>query len=116
MNTTPFQDPRANDLLSRVSHDVSLLRQDIGQLFSHATKHTLPEGVRGLADTARSRLASGRTYSAEHLRALRSQVNQPAAAWVGGAVVVGLLAAGIYLFCKSDCCLSNNTDEIEDEV
>ena len=97
-------DPRANDLLSRVSEDVSLLRQDIGNLFSHATRHTLPEGARTLADTARNRLSAGRNYSAEQLRALRGQLNQPAAAWVGGAVVVGLLAAGIYLFCKSDCC------------
>ena len=104
MNASPFQDPRANDLLSRVSEDVSLLRQDIGHLVSHTTRHTLPAGVRGLADTARNRLAAGKLYSAEQLRALRSQVNQPAAAWVGGAVFVGLLAAGIYLFCKSDCC------------
>jgi hypothetical protein len=100
---TPFQDPRANDLLSRVSQDVSMLRQDIGRLFSHTTRHTLPEGVRGLADSARNRLASSKLYSAEHLRALRGQVNQPAAAWIGGAVIVGLLAAGTYLFLKSDC-------------
>lgn len=106
-------DPRANDLLSRVSEDVSLLRQDIGNLFSHATRHTLPEGARTLADTARNRLSAGRNYSAEQLRVLRGQLNQPAAAWVGGAVVVGLLAAGIYLFCKSDCC--GGRCEIADE-
>lgn len=112
MNTT---DPRAHDLLSRVSEDISLLRQDVGNLFSHATKHTIPEGARGLADSARTRLLAGRTYSAEQLRALRAQVNQPAAAWVGGAVVVGLLAAGIYLFCKSDCC-GLGCEEPDDEV
>jgi hypothetical protein len=110
----PFQDPRANDLLSRVSQDVSLLRQDIGNLFSHAAQHTLPEGARELADTARNRLAAGRNFSAAQLRALRSQVNQPAAAWVGGAVVVGLLAAGIYLFCKSDCCAGRCEEADED--
>lgn len=81
-----------------------MLRQDIANLFTHTAKHTLPSGARELADTARNRLAAGRLYSAEHLRALRNQVNQPAAAWVGGAVVIGLLAAGVYLFCKSDCC------------
>ena len=111
MNTT---DPRAHDLLSRVSEDISLLRQDIGNLFSHATKHTIPESARGLADSARSRLLAGRSYSAEQLRALRAQVNQPAAAWVGGAVVVGLLAAGVYLFCKSDCCAIEREDADED--
>jgi hypothetical protein len=115
MNTSPFQDPRANDLLSRVSQDVSLLRQDIGRLFTHTTRHTLPEGVRGLADNARNRLASGKLYSAEQLRALRSQVNQPAAAWIGGAAVVGLIAAGVYLFLKSDCCSMAAIEEDEDE-
>ena len=103
MSASPFQDPRATDLLARVSDDVSLLRQDIGNLLSHTTRHTLPAGVRGLADTARTRLASGKVYSAEQLRALRDQVNQPAAAWVGGAVLFGLIAAGVYLFCSGKC-------------
>ncbi|MBC8127582.1 MAG: hypothetical protein H8M99_10630 [Gloeobacteraceae cyanobacterium ES-bin-144] len=114
MSTSPFQDPRTNNLLSRVSDDVSLLRQDIGQLFSHTTRHTLPAGVRELADTARTRLAAGKVYSADQLRALRNQVSQPATAWVGGAIVVGLLAAGIYWFCKGDCCFSDC--EEDDEV
>jgi hypothetical protein len=114
--STPFQDPRASDLLSRVSKDVSLLRQDISNLFSHTTRHTLPEGARGLADNARSRLSNSRDYTAEHLRALRNQVNQPAAAWIGGAVAVGLLAAGVYLFIKSDCCAAGRCgDEDEDK-
>ncbi len=107
MNSAPFQDPRTNDLLSRVSEDVSLLRQDIGHLFSHTARHTLPAGARGLADSARNRLAAGKVYSAEHLRALRDQMHQPATAWVGGAVVVGLIAAGIYWFCKDGCCTSH---------
>lgn len=111
MNTTPFQDPRATDLLSRVSEDVSLLRRDIGNLLSHTTRHTLPTGMRDLADSARNRLAAGRLYSAEQLRVLRDQVNQPATAWVGGAVVVGLIAAGIYLFCKGDCCAGCEDDD-----
>lgn len=103
MNASPFQDPRASDLLSRVSQDVSLLRQDVAHLFSHTARHTLPTGARGLADQARVRLSNGKLYTAEQLRALRDQVNQPATAWVGGAVVIGLLAAGLYLFCKGDC-------------
>lgn len=103
MNTSPFNDPRAGDLLSRVSSDVSLLRQDIGNLLSHTTRHTLPTGVRSLADTARNRIASGRQYSAEHLRVLRDQVNRPAAAWIGGAVLFGVIAAGVYLFCSGKC-------------
>lgn len=110
-----INDPRASDLLSRVSSDISLLRQDVGNLLSHTRRHTLPAGVRTLADTARSRFDAGRTYSAEQLRALRGQVSQPAAAWVGGAVLVGLLAAGVYLFLKSDCC-REDLEEIDDEA
>lgn len=104
MSTTLFQDPRASDLLSRVSEDVSLLKQDIRQLASHTARHTIPEGARLLADTARNRISAGKTYSGEHLRALRQQINQPATAWVGGAVAVGLIAAGVYWFCKDGAC------------
>lgn len=112
MSTSLLQDPRASDLLSRVSEDVSLLRQDIRQLASHTARHTLPEGARILANTARSRIAAGKTYSAEHLRALRQQMNQPATAWVGGAVAVGLIAAGVYWFCKDGtCCASGDGEE-----
>ncbi len=113
MNTTPFQDPRATDLLSRVSQDVSLLRQDIGQLLSHTAHHTLPCGARELADSAKTRLASGKVYTAAQLRALRSQINQPTTAWLGGALVVGLIAAGFYLFCKDDCCVGCDCEEEE---
>lgn len=116
MSTSPFQDPRASDLLSRVSEDVSLLRQDIRQLASHTARHTLPTGARNLADTARSRFAAGRTYSAEHLRALRDQMNQPATAWIGGAVAVGLIAAGVYWFCKDGCCSASCDAETEEEL
>jgi hypothetical protein len=116
MNASPFQDPRANDLLSRVSEDVSLLRQDISNLFSHTARHTLPAGARELADSARNRLAAGKVYSAAHLRALRDQVNQPATAWIGGAVVVGLIAAGIYWFCKDGCCLSGCDEDSDGQI
>lgn len=112
MSVSLLQDSRASDLISRVSEDVSLLRQDIRQLASHTARHTLPAGARGLADTARNRLAAGRTYSTEHLRALRGQMNQPATAWVGGAVIVGLIAAGIYWFCKDGCCSAAAEEEV----
>jgi hypothetical protein len=112
MSISLLQDPRANDLLSRVSEDVSLLRQDIRHLASHTARHTLPAGARGLADSARNRLAAGKSYSTEQLRVLRQQMNQPATAWIGGAVVVGLIAAGIYWFCKDGCCASAAEEEI----
>lgn len=101
-------DPRTNDLLSRVSSDVSLLRQDIRNLFSHTARHTLPSGAREFTDNARTRLLAGRDCTAGHLRALGSQLNRPATAWAGSAVLVGLLAAGVYWFLKSDCCGSRD--------
>ncbi len=97
MKANLFQDPRANDLLSRVSEDVSLLRQDVGNLFAHTAHHTLPASASKLADQAKTRLAAGRTFTAEQLSALKTQIKQPAAAWVGGAAALGLLAAGAYL-------------------
>ena len=111
MSITPFNDPRATDPLSRVSDDVSLLRDDIRKLASHTARHTLPLGARNLADSARTRFAAGKTYSAEHLRALREQMNQPATAWISGAVAVGLIAAGVYWFCKTDCCAACDEEE-----
>jgi uncharacterized membrane protein len=113
MRASPFQDPRASDLLSRVSEDVSLLRQDIGNLLTHTARHTLPAGARELADTAKNRLVAGKVYSTAQLRALRDQVNQPTTAWIGGAVLVGLIAAGIYCLSKNGCCMA---DSPQDEV
>jgi uncharacterized membrane protein len=113
MSASPFQDPRASDLLSRVSEDVTLLRQDIGNLLTHTARHTLPAGARELADTAKNRLAAGKVYSTAQLRALREQVSQPTTAWLGGAVLVGLIAAGIYCFSKNGCCMA---DPAQDEV
>jgi hypothetical protein len=63
----------------------------------------LPGGARNLADSAKNQLAAGRTSAAEHLRALREHTHQPAA-WVGGAVALGLIAAGLYWCCRDGAC------------
>lgn len=103
MNAITFQDPRTNDLLSRVGEDVSLLRQDVANLFTHTTRRALPNGARQLADNAKNRLSAGKLYTSEHLQALKNHVHQPAAAWVGGAAAVGLLAvAGAYMLFRSN--------------
>jgi hypothetical protein len=97
MNIPSLQDPRSTDLLSRVSEDVTLLRKDIGNLLTHTRRHTIPGSARDIADTARNRLAASRLYSADQLRAMRDQVNQPRNAWLGGALCFGLIAAGVYI-------------------
>jgi len=108
MKTNLFQDPRANDLLSRVSEDVSLLRQDVANLFAHTTRHTLPASAHKLADEAKNRLAASKIFTAEQLNALRGQIKQPSAAWVGGAAAIGLFAAAAYLLLNNKsngaCC------------
>lgn len=103
MNSSPFTDRRASGLLHRVREDVSHLREDIGNLLSHTTRKTLPNGVQDLADQAKHQLAAGGAYAASRLRDFRSQPHKPSTAWIGGALVVGLLAYGAYALCQKSC-------------
>ncbi len=140
MNTSLFNDRRANGLLNRVREDVSHLREDIGQLLVHTTKKTLPNGARELADHAKSHLATGSSYAAGALRdggnyaasalrdgshyaanRLRDLRNHPpstreSASVIGGVVVLGLLAYGIYALCKSSQQLRDEAGRLEDEL
>ena len=102
MNIATLKDDRAMDLLSRVGDDISVLRDDVRHLIGHTARHTLPAGARELAGSARDTLATGRQHAVEHLRGLREHPNQPVT-WVGGAVALGLLAAGFYWLCKDGC-------------
>ena len=112
MKSSVFQDRRATGLLNRVRNDVSHLREDIGSLISHATRETLPNGARELAgharagaremaDQARSRLVEGGAYAASRLRTLRSQPPRQQAGWIGGAILVGIIAYGAYAIYRS---------------
>lgn len=116
MSNSPFNDPKATGLLRRVREDVSQLRGDIASLLTHATKNTLPNGARGIADQARSQFAAGGSYAASRFHDLRDHPNRRQAEWVGGAVIVGLLAFGVYAFLKSDCCGNRADDEEFDEI
>lgn len=73
-----IDDPRASGLISRIGEDVSFLTQDVRNLLSHTARHTLPDRARDLAQSA------------------RRQLHQPGALWLGGALAVGVLAAGTY--------------------
>ncbi|MES2439744.1 MAG: hypothetical protein V4584_11780 [Verrucomicrobiota bacterium] len=120
MNSSLFTDRRANGLLNRVREDVSHLRDDIGSLLSHTTKKTLPNGARELADQAKHQFAAGSAYAASRFRDLRSQPPRQSASWIGGALVVGLLAYGVYALCQNSCQNRRIADadqfEPEDEV
>lgn len=96
-----FQDDRAAGLLDRVREDISHLRQDLGNLVTHTTRQTLPHGARELAGNARHQLELGRSYAVNRLRHFRHNghpATRQTVGLLGGAVLVGALAAGAYLF------------------
>ncbi len=112
MSHSTFRDRRTNSLLDRVRIDIANLREDIGSLFLHTTKNTVPNGARELADQAKSQLAAGGAYAASRLRQFRGQPARETAPWVGGVVVVGLLAIGAYALIRaSSPCNQGNCDE-----
>ena len=115
MSHSPFRDRRANNLLNRVREDISNLREDIGSLFLHTTKTTVPNSARDLADQAKSQLAAGSAYAAERFRSLRHQPSCRSAGWIGGAVVVGLLAVGAYALIKANCPCEEEYDSFADD-
>ncbi|MFT3991594.1 MAG: hypothetical protein QM680_09300 [Luteolibacter sp.] len=118
MSHSLFSDKRASTLLSRVSEDLQQLRHDVSSLLGHTTRHTLPDGARELADTARTRLRAGTNYATSQLRSLRGRSPQidPTTGAIAGAVLVGLIGLGIYALCKHRCCDSEEAlEDIEEE-
>lgn len=116
MSHSPFHDNRAAGLLSRVRDDISHLRQDVGDLVNHTARHTLPRGARGLADNARQQFMAGGNYAASRLRSLSPP--RQAIGVIGGAVLVGVIAAGIYVLCKSESYAARRRaeDESHDDI
>lgn len=117
MSLPLFSDRRAAGLLNRVRDDVSLLRDDIGNLLTHAKRETLPNGARELAGQAKNQFAAGSAYAASRLRGLRSQPPSQSVGWVGGAVVAGLIGYGVYALLRNRCCTAgtHGSDEFATE-
>lgn len=113
MSHTPFNDPRAVKLLSRVREDLSQLRHDIASLVSHTTHRTLPDRAKEIANTARQQFSAGSAYAAGRIRSLRQAPPRETLGIAGGLVVVGLLALGVYALCKGNCQSSHPGDEGE---
>jgi sensor c-di-GMP phosphodiesterase-like protein len=101
MNSSLFHDRRAAGLLNRVREDVSHLREDIGSLLSHTTKKTLPNGAREIADQAKNHIVPLGAYAASRLRDFRGHPQRQSASWIGGALLVGVLAYGVYSLCQN---------------
>ncbi len=116
MNTFLCPDRRSTSLLNRVRDDVSSLRADIGSLVLDATKRTLPNSAHELADRAKSQLAAGGAYAASRLKDFRSNSSsKQSVGWIGGAVVLGLLAYGAYALCRDSAhCQKNAADDSEE--
>ncbi len=93
MNASLFKDSRTTGLMNRVREDVSTLRDDIRHLLSHTTRQTLPNGAREIAGQAKQQIASRGAHAATLIRDLGGR--HPVGL-IGGAVVIGLLAAGAY--------------------
>ena len=104
MNHSTLQDSRTVGLLSRVREDIAHLRQDVGNLARHTTFQTLPQSARELAEGARHRIAAGSSYAASRLRSFRASPPRQAFGVIGGAILIGALAAGIYAVCRSESC------------
>lgn len=103
MNATLFNDRRAAGLLNRVREDVSHLRDDLGTLLSHATRNTLPNSAKDLTEQAKHGLAAGGAYAVSRLRNMRKDtLAHHSAGWVGGALVLGLLAYGTYTIFRTE--------------
>lgn len=116
MNLSSLEDSRTVGLLSRVREDIAHLRQDVGNLARHTTFHTLPQGARELAENARHQLAAGSSYAASRIRSFRSSPPKQAIGVIGGAILIGALAAGIYALCKSESCAARRRElEAEEE-
>ncbi|GAA5116856.1 hypothetical protein JIN84_18340 [Luteolibacter yonseiensis] len=116
MNSSLFNDRRASNLLNRVRDDIFHLREDVGSLLSHTTKKTLPNGARELADQAKSQLAAGGAYAASRLRDFRGHPPRQSAGWIGGALLVGVLAYGVYSLCQNRQTDETRRYEPEDEI
>ena len=93
MNSSILSDKHTAGLIHRVREDVSHLREDIGNLLSHTTNDTIPSRTREIAESAKQQITAGTHYAASRLKDLGSNRT---AEWVGGAVLLGLLAAGAY--------------------
>lgn len=115
MNLPSLQDSRTTGLLSRVREDIAHLRQDVGNLARHTTFHSLPQGARDLAENARHQLAAGGSYAASRIRSLRTNPPRQAIGVIGGAILIGVLAAGIYALCKSESCAARRRELEEEE-
>jgi hypothetical protein len=111
MNLPLLQDRHSTSLLNRVRKDVSLLRADIGNLLSDTTHRALPNTAHEIADRAKHQIAAGGAYAVSRFRDLKSSP-PPAASWVGGAAILGLIALGAYaIHCRNCACRQAAADE-----
>ena len=116
MKSPIVSDRRATGLLDRVRDDVSRLRDDIGHLLTHTKRETLPNSAREIADQAKQQFAAGSAYAASRLRGFTRQPPRHSASWVGGVVVTGLIAYGVYALLRNNCCNQATTNSAANDL
>lgn len=104
MSDIHFEDRRAAQLLTRVREDLSSLSHDVKTLLGHATRHTLPDGAKHLASRSGERLSVGRELASVKMRRLGDAARDHATGVsIGGLLLLGATAAGVYLAMKGGC-------------
>ena len=116
MKSAIVSDRRATGLLDRVRDDVSRLRDDIGHLLTHTKRETLPNSAREIADQAKQQFAAGSAYAVSRLRGFTRQPPRHSANWVGGVVVTGLIAYGVYALLRNNCCNQAATNSTRNDL
>ncbi|WP_411827807.1 hypothetical protein [Luteolibacter sp. AS25] len=101
--------------MSKISDDISKLREDVSTLFSHTGRHTLPEGAHHLADYGRHKLHAGGALAASGIQYLKENPKQSSAGLAGGLLLLGAVGFGIYYLCKSECTWCKKTTEEDEE-
>jgi hypothetical protein len=102
MNPSPaIHHHRGSDLLSRVHEDVTFLRKDLENLFTHTARHSVPDRIHGMTAAAEQRIAEGTHAAAQRLHGVGTALRrQPPAVLLGGAALMGLFAAGSWLLLR----------------
>lgn len=115
MPTLPINDRKLKDLMGRISEDISQLKEDVSTLFSHTSRHTIPEGAHNIADYGLDKFHAGGDLAASGLRYIKENPKQSSAGLAGGLLLLGAVGFGIYYLCQSDCTWCKKKPEADDE-
>lgn len=103
-------DRRSKDLLSRVSEDLAVLKDDVSKLFSHTGRHTLPESAHNLADYGKDKWQAGGEFAASQLRYLKDHPRETSIGFAGGLILLGLVGYGAYYLLNKEKSVNSGSE------